>query len=93
MKTATRTKQRGFTLTEALVAFGITATGLLAVASFQGDLISDSAFNKARTEALALAESYAGLWSLSVYLRPDAMAWADAVRRACTDLFGPSYSA
>jgi Tfp pilus assembly protein PilV len=49
-------REHGFTLTEALVSFGITATGLLAVASFQGDLFSESAYNKARTEALALAQ-------------------------------------
>ena len=49
-------RQRGFTLTEALIAFGITATGLLTVVSFQADLFTNSAYNKARTEALSLAE-------------------------------------
>jgi Tfp pilus assembly protein PilV len=56
MNTRTRRQQRGFTLAEAVVAFGVTATGLLAVASFQGGLIGDSAYSKARTEALSLAQ-------------------------------------
>lgn len=49
-------KQKGFTLTEALVSFAITATGLLAIVSFQAGLFTSSANNKARTEALSLAQ-------------------------------------
>ena len=48
--------QDGFSLTEALVAFAIIAIGLLAVASFQSGLFKQSAYNKAQTEALALAQ-------------------------------------
>ena len=49
-------KQKGFSLTEAMVAFGVTAIGLLAVASFQAGLFQQSAYNKARSEATALAQ-------------------------------------
>jgi type II secretory pathway pseudopilin PulG len=49
-------KQKGFSLTEALVAFAVTAIGLIAVASFQARLFSTSAYSKARTEALSLAQ-------------------------------------
>ena len=48
--------QSGFSLTEALVAFAVVTGGLLAVASFQAGLFSNSAYNKARTEALSLAQ-------------------------------------
>lgn len=48
--------QIGFSLTEALVAFTVIAIGLLAVASFQSGLFKQSAYNKAQTEALALAQ-------------------------------------
>jgi type II secretory pathway pseudopilin PulG len=48
--------QAGFSLTEALVAFAVVTGGLLAVASFQAGLFSNSAYNKARTEALSLAQ-------------------------------------
>jgi len=48
--------QSGFSLTEALVAFAVIAIGLLAVASFQSGLFKRSAYNKAQTEALALAQ-------------------------------------
>lgn len=48
--------QSGFSLTEALVAFTVIAIGLLAVASFQSGLFRQSAYNKAQTEALALAQ-------------------------------------
>jgi prepilin-type N-terminal cleavage/methylation domain-containing protein len=48
---------RGFSLVEVLVAMAVMATGLLAVATFQSDLISGSGTNKARSEALALAQA------------------------------------
>ena len=47
----------GFSLVEVLVAMAVMATGLLAVATFQSDLISGSGINKARSEALALAQA------------------------------------
>ena len=56
MKTNMRRAQKGFTLIEALVAFGVTATGLLAVVTLQGAMVSDSAYSKARSEALSLAQ-------------------------------------
>lgn len=48
--------QSGFSLTEALVAFAVVAGGLLAIASFQAGLFTNSAYNKAQTEALSLAQ-------------------------------------
>lgn len=48
--------QRGFSLTEALIAFVVVLSGLLGVASFQVGLFNSSSFNKARTEAMALAQ-------------------------------------
>ena len=48
--------QAGFSLTEALVAFAVITIGLLAIASFQAGLFNNSAYNKARTEALSLAQ-------------------------------------
>jgi prepilin-type N-terminal cleavage/methylation domain-containing protein len=48
---------RGFSLVEVLVAMAVMATGLLAVATFQSDLMSGSGTNKARSEALALAQA------------------------------------
>ena len=49
-------RQKGFSLTEALIAFVIVGIGLLSVATFQSSLFRQSAYNKARTEALALAQ-------------------------------------
>ena len=56
MNTRSKDKQAGFSLTEALVAFAVVTGGLLAVASFQAGLFNSSAYNKARTEALSLAQ-------------------------------------
>lgn len=47
---------RGFSLIEALVALAIMSFGLLAVANFQISLVSGSSYNKARSEAMALAQ-------------------------------------
>jgi len=57
MNMHTINRQNGFTLTEALVAFVIVTGGLLAIASFQAGLFSSSEYNKARTEALSLAQA------------------------------------
>jgi len=56
MNTYLKRYQNGFSLIEALIAFVITLGGLLAVASFQAGLFSNSAGNKARTEAVSLAQ-------------------------------------
>ena len=56
MNTQNIHRQTGFSLTEALVAFAVITGGLLAVASFQAGLFNNSAYNKARTEALGLAQ-------------------------------------
>jgi len=52
----TPSKSSGFSLFEALIAMAILATGLLAVAQFQSALVTTSASNKARAEAIALAQ-------------------------------------
>jgi hypothetical protein len=41
-------------------------------------------------EALEIAARYGDLWSMSVYLRPDRMAAADAVRAACAHVLAPA---
>ncbi|TLU61448.1 prepilin-type N-terminal cleavage/methylation domain-containing protein [Thalassotalea litorea] len=50
-------KSFGFSLIEVLIAVAILSVGLLGVAVFQGELINSSASNKARAEALALAQA------------------------------------
>lgn len=52
----TTRQSRGFTLIEALIAMVILASGLLAIARFQAGLVSTSGSNKARAEAIALAQ-------------------------------------
>ncbi|MEN8168659.1 MAG: prepilin-type N-terminal cleavage/methylation domain-containing protein [Pseudomonadota bacterium] len=48
--------QRGFTMVEALVAVAVLSFGLLAIGTFQARLVGESAYNKARAEALSLAQ-------------------------------------
>ena len=67
--------QHGFSLTEALVAFSVVAIGLLAVATFQSGLFSESAYNKARMEALALAQQK--IEQLKHYTQADEAAYID----------------
>jgi Tfp pilus assembly protein PilV len=67
--------QHGFSLTEALVAFSVVAIGLLAVATFQSGLFSESAYNKARMEALALAQQK--IEQLKHYTQADETAYID----------------
>lgn len=46
----------GFTLIEAMIALVVLSFGLLAIAQFQSKLVTGSAYNKARSEAIALAQ-------------------------------------
>lgn len=52
-----KTRMVGIGLIEVLVTLVVTAFGLLAIASFQGSLISESTLTKARNEALMYCES------------------------------------
>lgn len=56
MKISTPPAVRGFTLLEVLVALVVLATGLLALAKFQGTLMQDNALSKQRTEATMYAQ-------------------------------------
>lgn len=47
----------GFSLIEVLIAMVVMALGLIAIATFQTDLLSSSGTNKARSEALSLAQA------------------------------------
>ena len=49
--------QKGFSLIEAMIAFVVLSVGLLAIASFQSNLFSESGSNKAKSEALAIAQA------------------------------------
>jgi Tfp pilus assembly protein PilV len=51
-----RNKAKGFTLIEALIALTVMSFGLLAIATFQSKLVSQSGYNKARSEAIAMAQ-------------------------------------
>jgi len=48
---------RGISLVEVLVTMAVMGTGLLAIASFQSGLLTNSGTNKASTEALTFAQS------------------------------------
>ncbi|NOR51911.1 MAG: hypothetical protein GQ470_04760, partial [Gammaproteobacteria bacterium] len=50
-------KQLGFTLIEAMIAFAVAGVGILAVVSFQTELISTSSQSKAKAEALQYAQT------------------------------------
>lgn len=78
--------QKGFTLTEALVSFTIVAIGLLAVATFQGGLFKQSAHNKARGEALALAQEK--IDQLKHYTLADETAYIDEDNDGVLDAVG-----
>lgn len=56
MNTNIMKSARGFTLLEILIALLILATGLLALAKFQGTLMQDNALAKQRTEATMFAQ-------------------------------------
>lgn len=49
--------QKGFSLIEVMIAFAVTAIGLLAIASFQSNLFSESGTSKAKAEALSIAQA------------------------------------
>ena len=49
-------KQKGIGLIEVLIALVVVSIGLLALAVLQGDLMNSSGTNKARSEAISLAE-------------------------------------
>ncbi|MGL1834648.1 type IV pilus modification PilV family protein [Rhodocyclaceae bacterium SMB388] len=53
----TNSKSAGFALIEAMISLVILAIGLLAIGKFQAELMATSGHNKARAEAIAIAES------------------------------------
>lgn len=50
--------QKGISLIEVLISMAVLSMGLLAVATFQADLVTESGTNKARSEALAIAQAH-----------------------------------
>ncbi|MFC1748702.1 prepilin-type N-terminal cleavage/methylation domain-containing protein [Pseudomonadota bacterium] len=50
--------QNGFSMIEVLISMAVMSMGLLAVATFQADLITESSTNKARSEAIAIAQAH-----------------------------------
>lgn len=56
MRPVRKSAHQGFTLVESMVAFLVLAYGLLAIATFQSKLLTESGSSKARSEAIALAQ-------------------------------------
>jgi type IV pilus assembly protein PilV len=56
MKTILKSRQNGFAIIEALIAFLLLGIGVAALVSLQGNLMSGSSTSKARAEAMELAK-------------------------------------
>ena len=56
MKSALKSRQSGFAIIEALIAFLVLGIGVAALLYLQGDLMSGSSLSKARAEAMELAK-------------------------------------
>ena len=54
-KVSHKIKQYGFILVEGLVTFMVLSVGMIAVAKFQGDTLTNNAETKTQTEAVNLA--------------------------------------
>ena len=53
-----RSKQSGFTLIEALIAFVVLSVGIVGTLLFHANLLADSNDNKSKLEAMAIAEKW-----------------------------------
>ena len=62
-------QQNGFTILEGLIAVVIFAVGMIALATFQGGIMSESGEVKARNEAVVLAVEKAVVTASLAFLR------------------------